>query len=221
MVRRTLAGRSKKPNSSDSYGSMLFGVLNFHLVISLANKSYVSLEAVIVDRTTSMFEDLLTAFRRRLSIHGPNAQSIDPMHSIGFIVSDMAVPFAIAVIRVFNQMTIPDSMAVLLCAANTGTIIVVSQHIRSLLVWCGVHGDRALFKFAKDSFSADNPVLQNDMALLLLNITLALMDAKSYSDLSLVVGFSVGFFGMNKFQNLCDDSSNQIKTIVSGHELMA
>lgn len=194
MAIRADRGSSKKPKKLSACKTMaLFDVLNFHLVFSLATGPFVACEAVLVERTATTFQDILEGYRKRLLIYGSEFAHIR-------YVSDMSIPFAYAVMHVFNRMSLPEYMSVLCFSAKIGKDIVAERHIRTRLVWCGVHRDRALSKYGREAFKKRSSKTQREMMIFFGNVRVALTSAKSYEDLCILIGFLDAFVSMESFK---------------------
>lgn len=119
-------------------------VLNFHLVIPLPTGPFVACEAVVLGKDARKFGRILTRFIEDLGGYGADAKHIR------FVVSDMALPFAIAVIDVFNKIELPEYMATILFSAKAKDKRILEHNVKALLVWCGFHADRAMRRYSKD-----------------------------------------------------------------------
>lgn len=149
--------------------------------LSLSTGPFVACESVIVGRTASTFHDVLQMYRRSLGHYGTDAQDIK------YFVSDMAIPFAIAVVDVFNRLNLPEYMAVIAFSAKANDRSIATRHIKTWLILCSVHGDRALRDFAKDAFKTKTAEEHQDMSSFFRNISMAFVSAKSYKGLCQVV----------------------------------
>lgn len=145
-----------------------------------------------MDRTSSTFEHLLRSFQERLSIYGADASHIR------YFVSDMPIPFANDVVKEFNLMSLPEYFYVVCSAAKTGNNTLACRALRTRLVWCSVHGDRAVSKHARESFKGRSSSLQQEMMLFSRNIRMAIVSAKRYVDLCQLVGFLDMFTSMSE-----------------------
>lgn len=182
LARRAREGRAAAPWVSEDGTQVSIDVLNFHLVFDLPTGPFVACEAVVVGKTNKTFHDVLLGFRRALSWHGPEAEHIK------YFVSDLSVPFATAVMDVFNALKLAEYMAILIYSAKLGKPHMVTASIKSKLVWCDVHADRAVRNFAKKNFKHRTSDVQRDLSIFFRNLRMALASAKSYSDLCKLVG---------------------------------
>lgn len=169
-------------------------VLNFHLVLSLRTGAFLACEAVVVGKDFRTFNRVLSGFVEDLGRYGPDSNHIK------FVVSDIALPFAIATAEVFNKLELPEYMAIILFSAKAKNKRILDHNIRTFIVWCGLHADRAVRRYARERLE-DRPKDEIEMMTKFFrNLRMALISAKTYEELCLVVGFMDRLLSIPRFR---------------------
>lgn len=214
MAQRAHRRSSKKPKRySNDRKSMLFDVLIFHLVFKLTTGPFVACETVLVGRNANTFYDILQKFRRRLGVFGVDAQHIK------HFVSDMAIPLTISVIEVFNGINVLEYMTVLLFSAKANNKKISDRYIKTRMIWCTVHGQRAMKCYAKEGFKRTSSENQKQMMDFFGNVWMAMYSSKTYSDLCKMIGFLDRFFSMEAFKALPESHKSDSETVVRDVDL--
>lgn len=213
VARRSKSGNRKEPRRETSDNRVIFEVLNFHLVFPLPTGPFVACESLVVGKTANTFHGILLGFRRSLAYFGPNAEHIK------HFVSDMAVPFAIAVVKVFNDLHLLEYMAILALAAKRNDDSIRSRNIKTRLVWCDVHGDRAMKEYGRKAFKNGSPSLQLEMMVFFRNIRMLLVSVKSYEELCMAVAFLCRFSSLKVLQAVPQNGESRNQLVVDSKAL--
>lgn len=132
----------------------------------------------------------------------------------------MAIPFANAVIKVFNRMYLPEYVAHLCFAAKLGPRGKgLFKSMETLLVWCGVHGDKAMIWFVSDTLKGKSTRCEKELALCLRNMRMSLSTVKKYTDLCKIIGFLDVFTLSETLQAVPKHSESKSKVVATSPEL--
>ena len=138
-MRARTDGRAKSPKETNlEKREVRFDALNFYIFVSLPTGPLLPYEAVVIERTTSTFEDMLQKLKKKLSLLGKLSDAVR------YVTFYMSLAFSNAVCYVFNNLRLPEYMATLMYALKTGNEGVRKRLIKTHIRWCDIHQNRAV-----------------------------------------------------------------------------